>query len=177
MNKKLIIGIAVVIVVVAGFFVFKGKGSDQRSDIDSSSVTKNEQVTDTNESNFSQSNIATLQEAYESGDSLKCTIEIAPEITPQKFEYYFKGGDIRSKSSTRVSDTLTIEQEQIIKKNIAYTWVNTSSDIVATITDPKILELTRNAVFGLDAMLKSSPPNTTFICNQIDISDRLFDKP
>ena len=175
----MILGIICAVVIIGGIiFLAQNKKSASESPTPSAVTTKSPttsilktSVPKTNNDTGNSAGFSTLRNAYESGNSLKCTID----TTSQKFVYYFKDGNMRYKSSV-TSGATSIEAEIIIKKNISYSWTNMSSNIVTT-TDPKTIEFTRNAAFQLDTLLNSTYANIKLACEQTNISASLFDKP
>lgn len=166
MKNKILIGSVVVVLVILGsIFMFRGKESGES--IVTPSASTEAQATNSN----APFEFATLQEAYKSGKSLKCTVN----TSSQKFTFYFKDGNMRYETSL-TSGATKIETGQIIKKDVAYAWTNMSSDIVTT-TDPKAIEFSRNAAFQLDTLLSNPRSNVKLSCVQTSVSNSLFDKP
>lgn len=179
MNKQIIIGTIVVIAVVAGILVFRGQGSDKIADTPTASSVAKEtpanspaMLSPNTSVKSNSSSYATLKEAYNSGKSVKCSINTSAS---QKFTFYFKDGNIRYETSI-TSGATTIETGQIIKKDIAYGWTSMSSSIITT-TDPKTIEFYRSTAFQLDTLIANPRGNIQLVCVQTTVSNSLFDKP
>ena len=172
MNKQIITGVVVALVIVGAVLIFKGQGSKDATETPVATSQAKETtsasppIAVTNSTKY-----ATLQEAYKSGKSLKCTVT----ASSTKLTYYFKDGNMRSETSL-TSGATKIETGQIIRKDVAYAWTNMSSDIV-TVTDSKMIEFTRNAVFQLDTLISNPKSGAVLACAQMTISNSLFDKP
>ena len=166
-NKIIIAAVVGLLIVVSAVVLLKDKDNEPDEAQETPTASVEAQAT----KSVSNSSFTTLQEAYKSNKSLRCTLD----ASFQKFTFYFKDGNMRYESSI-TSGSMKVETGQIIKKDVAYTWTNMSSDIITT-TDPKTIEFSRNTIFQLDTLISQPRGNTNLVCVETNVSNSLFDKP
>ena len=121
MNNKIIIGIIIVILIVLGFFVFRGNDSgDENSEVasDNESVSNNEAEIERGEKS--------IRELMASGSAVKCDYSYADEGLASEGTMYASEGKMRA-NFTSQTDGQNIKSNMISDGEYFYTWADGST--------------------------------------------------